>query len=267
MSVLDPLSHALAALVASFHSTLTALGADPAAGLTWTLSIVVVVVTVRLALLPLVVHGVRSAHAAARARPQLADLSHRYRNRTDLESIRRLREERRAIAAEHGQSRLGCLPMLLQVPVWIALYHPLSQVAAGTSVGAMTPALVASLGAATFLGVPLADRGYVGLGPAHLAVTAGLALLAAGLAFVTQRYVVAPNTVTDGLPQAVATAQHLVPLASAVSLLVAGSVVPLALLVYWACSGAWTVAQSAVITRWFPTPGTPAAARAALRAG
>ena len=40
-----------------------------------------------------------------------------------------------------------------------------------------------------------------------------------------------------------------------------------ALLVYWACSGAWTLAQSAVITRWFPTPGTPAAARAALRAG
>ena len=45
------------------------------------------------------------------------------------------------------------------------------------------------------------------------------------------------------------------------SLLVTGGVVPLALLVYWVCSQAWTFAQTAVVVRWFPTPGTPAAAR------
>jgi YidC/Oxa1 family membrane protein insertase len=38
-------------------------------------------------------------------------------------------------------------------------------------------------------------------------------------------------------------------------------VVPVALLVYWVCSSTWTLAQSAAITRWWPTPGTPAAAR------
>jgi YidC/Oxa1 family membrane protein insertase len=261
MSVLDPVSHALAVIVATAHEGLTALGADPTAGATWVLSIAAVVLTVRLALLPLVVHGVRLAHASARARPQLRALTARYDGRTDAESLRRLRAERSAIAAEHGMSRLGCLPLLLQLPVWLALYHLLSQVAAGVSVGAMTPDLVASLGAATLLGVPLADRGYLGHGPAHLAVVGGLAVLAAGLGYVTQRYVVAPNTLTDAVPDAMVAAQHLLPVVSALSLLVVGGVVPVALLTYMVCSSTWTLAQSAVVTWWFPTPGTPAAAR------
>jgi YidC/Oxa1 family membrane protein insertase len=170
-------------------------------------------------------------------------------------------EERLRIAAEHGVPRLGCLPILIQLPIWLALYQLMSDVAAGTPVGAMTPELVASLGAATLLGVPLAERGYVGAGAAHLAVVAGLALAAAALAYVTQKYLVATNTVTDGLPEAIARAQQLMPALSAVGLLVAGGVVPVALLAYWVCNSAWTLAQSAVIWRWFPTPGSPAATR------
>ena len=261
MFVLDPLSHALASLIAAAHAALTSLGADPGSGTTWLLCIAAVVVTVRVALLPLVVHGVRVAHSSARARPHLQDLAQRYRNRRDPESARRLWEERRRIAAEHGVPRLGCLPLLLQLPIWLALYQLVSDLAAGVPVGAMTPELVASLGMATLLGVPLAERGYLGAGAAHLAVVAGLALVAAGLAFVTQRYLVASNTVTDGLPEAMAKAQQVMPALSAVGLLVAGGVVPVALLAYWVCNSAWTMGQSAVIRRWFPTPGSPAAAR------
>jgi len=262
MFLLDPLSHALAALIAAAHDALTSLGADPGSGTTWLLCIAAVVVAVRVALLPLVVHGVRLAHASARARPHLQDLAQRYRNRRDPESARRLMAERRRIAAEHGMSRLGCLPMLIQLPIWLALYQLLADVAAGAPVGAMTPELVGSLGAATLVGVPLAERGYLGAGAAHLAVVAGMALAAATLTYVTQRYLVATNTVTDGLPEAMARAQQMMPALSALGLIVAGGVVPVALLAYWVCNAMWTTGQSAVIWRWFPTPGSPAAARA-----
>ncbi len=207
-------------------------------------------------------HGVRLAHASARARPHLKELAERYRNRKDPESARQFIEERRRIAGDHGMSRLGCLPLLLQIPIWLALYHLLSDVSAGIAVGAMTPGLVGSLGAATLLGVPLAERGYLGAGAAHLGVVAGLAVAAAALSYVTQRYLVATNTVTDGMPEAMARAQQLMPGLSALGLLVAGGVVPVALLAYWVCNSAWTLAQAAVIWRWFPTPGSPAAARA-----
>lgn len=177
MSVLDPLSHALATVVATAHSAVTARGADPDGAAAWLLSIAAVVVLVRLALLPLVVRGVRQAHAAARARPHLQRLSDQYREQLagrDPDTLRAYLEERRRLGAEHGVSRLGCLPTLAQIPVWMSLYHLLAQVAGGTAVGALTPALVVSFGAATVLGVPLAAHGYAGAG-AHLAVVAGLA--------------------------------------------------------------------------------------------
>lgn len=261
MFVIDQLSHALAAVVAGAHSGLTALGADPASGGTWALCVAAVVVVVRLALLPAAAYGVRQAHAAARARPQLQALAKRYRDRKDVESLRALAAERRQIAAEHRLSRLAWLPMLVQLPVWFALYHLVGHVAAGVPVGAMQAELVASLGAATLLGVPLAERGYLGHGVAHLAVVAGLAGLAAGLSYVTQKFLIVPNTVLSDVPAAVSRAQHLLPAVSAVGLLVAAGAVPVALLVYWVCNSAWTLGQSAVVVRWFPTPGSPAAAR------
>jgi YidC/Oxa1 family membrane protein insertase len=263
MSLLEPFSHALAAVLAATHHAVTDLGADPSSGLTWLLCLAAVVALVRVALLPLVVHGVRQAHAAAHARPHLQQVADRYRGRTDAESLRQLMAERRLVSTEHGVSRLGCLPVLVQLPVWLALYHLIADVASGTAVGAMGPALVSSLGAASLLGVSLAGRGYLGLGVSHFAVVAGLALVAAVLSFVTQRFVVGPNTLVDGLPEAVATAHRLMPVLSAVGLVVAGGVVPLTLLLYWVVNSTWTLGQSAVITRWFPTPGTAAARRRA----
>lgn len=261
MSLLDPITHALAAVLAATHDALAALGADPDSALTWLLCVTVVVVLVRTALLPFVVHGVRQAHAASRARPHLRDLTERYRGRTDADSLRRMMDERRRVSAEHGVSRLGCLPVLVQLPVWLGLYHLISDVASGTVVGAIGAGLVSSLGAASVLGVSLAARGYSGVGPTHLLVVAGLALTAAGLSYATQRFFVAPNTLLDDMPEAMATAHRMMPALSAVGLLVAGGVVPVALLLYWVVSSTWTLGQSAAIARWWPTPGTEAARR------
>jgi YidC/Oxa1 family membrane protein insertase len=261
MSLLDPVKHALSAVLAATHDALTTVGAAPDSATTWVLSIAVLVLLVRLAVLPLVVHGVRQAHSAARARPHLKEIAERYRGRTDADSVRAQLEERRSVSAEHGVSRLGCLPLLVQLPVWLALYHLLADAAAGVPVGAMDSAMVSSLGAASVLGVSLAVHGYLGSGGAHLTVVAGLALTAAALSYVTQRFVVATNTVTEGMPEAVVTAQRVVPVLSAGGMLLAGGVVPVALLVYWVCSSTWTLGQSAAIARWWPTPGTSAALR------
>jgi YidC/Oxa1 family membrane protein insertase len=53
----------------------------------------------------------------------------------------------------------------------------------------------------------------------------------------------------------------MMPALSALGLIVAAGVVPVALLAYWVCNSVWTLAQAAVIWRWFPTPGSPAARR------
>jgi YidC/Oxa1 family membrane protein insertase len=261
MSLLDPLSHALAAILAAVHTGLTSLGAVPSSAAVWLLCIAAVVFSVRLALLPLVAHGVRATRAAGRARPALTDLSERFRDRHDPESLRNYLDERRRISAEHRVSRFSFLPMLIQIPIWLALYQLISSVVAGHAVGAMGATLVASLGAAVLFGVRLTSRGYLAGGPAQLVVVLGLGLLAAMLSFVTQKYLVLPNLNISDQPTMVIRVQQLMPALSAVGLLVAAGAVPVALLAYWVINSAWTCAQSAVILRCFPTPGSPAATR------
>lgn len=261
-----PFTHLVSAGLAGAHHTLTAAGLDPHGGLTWALAIAGLVVAVRLALLPLVVHGVRLGRTSAAARPALAELRGRYADRTDLESLRALRAEQRRIQGEHGVPALGCLPLLLQLPILFALYRVLSDVAGGHTVGAMDAALVASAGSASLLGVHLAER-LGGASPGHLALIAATATVAALLAYVTQRCFALPNTVLDGLPEQVADVQRLMPTVSALGVLLAAGAVPFGLLVYWVASNAWALGQQAVITAWFPTPGSAAhAARAARRA-
>jgi YidC/Oxa1 family membrane protein insertase len=125
----------------------------------------------------------------------------------------------------------------------------------------MNADLVASLGAATLLGIPLADRGYLGGGWSHVAVVAGLACTAAVLTYVTQKYLVNPSSVVTDLPEVMAKVHQLLPVISAAGLVVAAGVVPIALLAYWVCNALWTAGQSVIIWRWFPTPGSPAAHR------
>lgn len=261
MSLLDPVTHVLAAVMAAAHSGLTLLGADPSSAVTWLMSLAAVVFAVRIVLLPIVAHGVRVAHASARARPQLQQLTERFRDRKDAQSRRALLEERRRIAVEHRVPRFSFLPMILQLPIWLALYHLISGAAAGHSIGAMNAGLIASLGGATLLGVRLTTRGYLGAGPTQLAVVAGLAGLAALLSFLTQKYLVTPNMITADQPPIMLQIQQLMPAVSAAGLLIAASVVPVALLSYWVINSTWTLGQSAVIWRWFPTPGSTAAER------
>lgn len=261
-SLLHPFAQLVAAALAAAHTGLSTVGLDPAGGLTWVLSIALLVVGVRVVLLPLTVHGVRLARAGASARPELEALRRRYRGRTDVESLRAMREEQRRIQAEHGVPRTGCLPVLLQLPILFALYQVLSQVANGQPVGAMDLTLVASAGSASLLGLGLAERagrwGDLLASPRQLLVIAVLALLSAGLSFVTQRWFVLPNLVLAGLPEPMADAQRLMPVLSAVGVLTAAAVVPAGLLVYWVVSNAWTLGQQAVVARWFPTPGSAA---------
>lgn len=204
---------------------MTSLGVDATSATAWLSCIAVVVAVVRIVLLPLAVQGVRLAHASARARPQLLELTERYRGRKDPVGLRALAAERRRIAAEHNIPRLGFLPLLMQLPMWMALYHLVAQAAAGIPVGAMDAALVASLSAATLLGVPLAERGYLGAGWTHLVVVAGLAGTTALLSFVTQRFLVAPNTVAADVPEFLARIQHMLPALSTVGLVAAGGFV------------------------------------------
>lgn len=262
-SVLSPLEAAISHVLVVAHSMLTALGAPPDAGLTWTASIALLVVAVRIALLPLVVRGVRLAHANARVHPELARIKERYRGRTDRASRLEAVEKLRAARAEHGVGSLGWLPLLLQLPLALALFRLLIDVARGVPIGAMTAALVASAGAASLFGARLAASAQLGWGLPTLtvgALTIGAVIAAtAAMTYLGSRLAIAnlPTVILEGPVGAV---QRVMPAASAIGICISAFALPLGVIVYWLVSATWTVGQQLVINRVAPTPGSAAAA-------
>lgn len=86
-------------------------------------AIILFTVVVRLATFPLNMQQIKSSKAMAALQPQLKVLQDKYKN--DRESLAR---EQMALYKEAGVNPLGgCLPMLVQMPVWFALYQALIQ--------------------------------------------------------------------------------------------------------------------------------------------
>ena len=97
--LLSPVTTIIAALLGRLHSVAALAGLAPGSAGAWLLAILLLVILVRTALLPLTIHGVHSAHARARATPELQALQHRYAGARDRASLDQLRAERRRINA------------------------------------------------------------------------------------------------------------------------------------------------------------------------
>jgi YidC/Oxa1 family membrane protein insertase len=92
---------------------------------TWTgnygLAIILLTVGVRVLLLPLTFSQTRSLQKMQELQPELQRLQKKYRN-----DPQRLNEETMKLWRQHGVSPLGgCLPLLVQMPILLALYQAL----------------------------------------------------------------------------------------------------------------------------------------------
>jgi len=90
----------------------------------WAVAIILLVVVVRLALHPLTkksqVSMQRFGKVMQKLKPELDKLQQKYKD-----DRKRYQQEQMRLMREYGvspMSMLGCLPMLLQMPIWIALY-------------------------------------------------------------------------------------------------------------------------------------------------
>jgi len=88
----------------------------------WGLAIVLLTVLVKLVTLPFVQKSMRSMKTMSLLAPQLKELNKKYSG-----DKQRLQMETMALYQKYGVNPLtGCLPMFLQMPIWIALYRMLS---------------------------------------------------------------------------------------------------------------------------------------------
>jgi YidC/Oxa1 family membrane protein insertase len=86
-------------------------------------SIILFTVLVRLATFPLNMQQIKSSKAMQELQPRMKELQEKYKN--DRE---KLAQEQMALYKEAGVNPLGgCLPTLVQMPIWFALYQALTQ--------------------------------------------------------------------------------------------------------------------------------------------
>src|SRR4030042_5525731 len=92
------------------------------------LAIIVLTVVVRLILFPLTARQTQSTKAMQSLQPKIQELQKKY-----AKDQRKLQQEMMKVYKEAGINPLGCLwPMLIQLPIWIALYQSIMQALAAT---------------------------------------------------------------------------------------------------------------------------------------
>ncbi len=91
-------------------------------------AIILFTVVVRLVLFPLTVRQTQSTKAMQSLQPKLQELQKKY-----AKNQQKLQQETMKLYKEAGINPLGCLwPMLIQLPIWIALYQSIMRALAAT---------------------------------------------------------------------------------------------------------------------------------------
>ncbi len=124
----------------------------------WGMSIVIVTVIFRLLISPLMHKQTKSSYDMQKVQPLMAEIQSKYAN-----DPQRMQEEMQKLYAEvHFNPLAGCLPMLLQMPIFIALFQVLNEMGQRTQGSAygfynlvpdlvMRPSEAFSMGFGTFL--------------------------------------------------------------------------------------------------------------------
>lgn len=90
------------------------------------LTIIVLTILIRAAMWPLTMRQLRATKAMTSIQAEMAELQKKY-----AKDRRKLAQEQMALYRKSGMNPLGCvLPMLIQLPVWIALYQAIIKVLA-----------------------------------------------------------------------------------------------------------------------------------------
>jgi YidC/Oxa1 family membrane protein insertase len=235
-NIFQPLIDALESVLLFFHDNI---------GFGWGFSIIFLTIVVRAALIPLTFKQIKSMQAMQRVAPQIKELQAKYKD-----DKQRLQQETMKFYQENKINPLAsCLPLALQMPVFISLFYMLRKDLRRDICPHINPPQVANpkpcgaSDASQFFFIHDITN------TAHGAVLITLLVLYIGSQLVSSLFM---STTADrnqrllmmGLPF------FFVPF-------VIGF--PAGLLVYWITTNLWTVGQGLVVRRLAPHPHPPAA--------
>lgn len=91
------------------------------------LSIVLVTILIRFAILPLMIKQTRSSKAMQALQPEMKKLQEKYSSK-DQKTQQKLQQETMALFQKHGVNPFsGCLPLFIQMPILMGFYHAINR--------------------------------------------------------------------------------------------------------------------------------------------
>ncbi|MGF1651938.1 MAG: membrane protein insertase YidC [Actinomycetales bacterium] len=260
-SILYPLEWGVAWIMVAWHTLFTWLGMPAANGWTWVLSIVGLVLVIRTLLIPLFVRQIRSSRKLQLLQPEIKKIQDKYKGRTDPDSRQAMTRETMDLYKTSGTNPFAsCLPILLQMPIFFALFRVLNGIPQeGFSVGPFTSELRAQADAATIFGAELSDTFLAAsVGSSPQIIAAILVVLMTLTQFWSQRQLFMKNMPPAALDSPFAKQQKLLLYVLPVVFAISGLWFPLGVIMYWFTSNLFTTAQQYVVIQRMPSPGSPA---------
>ena len=255
--IMTPLYYAISFVLDLFHQLFSRF-MDPAGGAAWALSIIGLTLVIRAALIPLFVKQIKSSRNMQLIQPKVKELQKKYGH--DRE---RLAQETMKLYRESGTNPFAsCLPILLQMPIFFALFSILNNAAKGEPKGVLTQEQARQFGEAELFGVPLSETFLSAFGTGDVGVMIMAALLVIAMTattFLTQRQLMSKNMPADALSGPYAQQQKMLLYVLPLVFAVGGIAFPIGVLLYWTTSNLWTMGQQFYVIRNNPAPGTPAA--------
>jgi len=262
MFILDWLRTGVSWILVQFHQLLS-IFMDPASGWTWAFSIVGLVIVIRIALIPLFVKQIKSQRNLQIIQPQMKEIQKKYAGDREKQS-----QEMMKLYKDTGTNPLSsCLPILLQAPIFFALFGVLQGIAMNNPQGVfqwpqyqdlLLQARDASIFGAplygTFMGAnEVAADGFM---PIYTRIVAFiLIILMTATTFTTQRQLIVKNSAPDNpMVKQQKIMLYVFPLMFAIG----GINFPIGVLIYWFTTNLWSMGQQFYVIRNNPQPGTPA---------
>jgi YidC/Oxa1 family membrane protein insertase len=233
----------------------------PDNGIAWALSVMFLVFTLRAILYKPFVHQVRSMRRMQEFQPEIAKIRKKYGNDRQKQA-----EEMQRLQKEHGVNPLGgCLPVLVQVPVFIGLFHVLREFGPTNNDGSPRTENyffgleeVQSFNRSDLFGAKLGNwvlQGEEFLNAAGTSVASMLIvmiplMIAAGIfTHITARHSVARQTAAQAENPQTAIMNRLMLYVFPIGVVVGAPFLPLAVLLYWVSNNLWTLGQQWVVYR------------------
>lgn len=268
--VLWPLKWLVELVLVAWHSLFTFIGLPAAAGITWVLSIVGLVVVVRAALIPLFVRQIKSQRKMMEIAPELRKVQEKYKGKRDQLSREAMSRETMALYKKHGTTPVSsCLPLLVQMPIFFALFSVLNDVSKHATANSGGVGLLDANLTQQFYDAKLFDVASLHTnlttawsqpdGQVAVIILIVLCVLMIGSQFYTQLQIISKNLSPEAKTGQAYQMQRIMLYIIPLGFVFSAVFFPLGVVMYWFTSNIWTMVQQFIVIREMPTPGSEAA--------